>query len=120
MPVLNDGAESARSLLPLLVERPIRLWEYHVSHRTLVMRGRSGDDDPSAYVEVVFTDVLGMKLRSYSYSSLEIREANTGTEMADFVPVPERHRERYLNLVVSGDGAEGFVVCANVHLREGR
>lgn len=40
--------------LPLCLEHPFQLWSYSKSHRTLVLRGRPGEDY-DRYVDVVFT-----------------------------------------------------------------
>ncbi|MFD5798577.1 hypothetical protein [Streptomyces diastatochromogenes] len=103
--------------LPLHFGRPFRPWLYEVSHRRLVLRSQAGGEFGET-VDVVFLDVLGMKLKS-NYASLSIAPAEHLAEIDDFVNIPERHRSRYMKLLVSDGAGEGFVVCGTFHvLRE--
>ncbi|MCR6490203.1 hypothetical protein M8542_46080 [Amycolatopsis sp. OK19-0408] len=74
-------------------------------------------DDGREMVEIEFLDVLGMKVKSY-YDELVIGIAEDGSEIDNFIEVPERHEDRYMRLVVSDGGVGGFVVCGKVLIRE--
>ncbi|MGI5170510.1 hypothetical protein ACQEU3_39795 [Spirillospora sp. CA-253888] len=104
-------------LLPLHLEGSFQVWSYRASHRTLILRTHPGGGYDH-YLDVVFVDVLGMKLAS-SYQGLRVAVADDPSPMDDFLQMPDRYRHRYLNLQVSDGARGGFVVCGRVRLREG-
>ncbi|MDX8048311.1 hypothetical protein SK571_02845 [Lentzea sp. BCCO 10_0798] len=108
-----DGNES----LPLHLEHPFQVWSYSHSHRTLVLRGRPGENYDH-YVDVVFADVLGMKLAS-AYRRLSVEVAADASEMDEFMRSPGRYERGFMNLVVSDGDRTGFVVCGRVDVRRG-
>ncbi|MFE7594280.1 hypothetical protein ACFU6K_33235 [Kitasatospora sp. NPDC057512] len=101
------------------MDHEVILWSYSKSLRTLVLRGRPGEDYTD-YVDLVFGDVLAMKTAS-SYTSLSVTESEDTREIDAFHPIPERHAGKFLKLRVSqGDGAhDGFVVCGVLTVRHG-
>lgn len=110
---MSEGGES----LPLRIEHTFQLWSYSKSHRTLVLRGRPGEDYDH-YVDVIFLDVLGMKLTS-SYEVLSVVAAADASEMDSFMQAPDRYERGFMNLKVSDDTRQGFVVCKRVIVRRG-
>jgi hypothetical protein len=110
---MSDSNES----LPLRLEHPFQVWSYSKSHRTLVLRGRPGEDYDH-YVDVVFTSVIGMKLAS-SYGKLVVDIAADGSEMDEFLRAPDRYERGFMNLEVSDAIHKGFVVCQRVTVRRG-
>lgn len=104
-------------LLPLHFEHVFQTWSYSKSHRKLVLRGRPGQDYDE-FVEVVFNSVLGMKVAS-SYPRLSVSVAASGSEMDDFLKMPERYDRGFVNLEVSDGIRSGFVVCKSVTVRRG-
>nr|BFD89727.1 hypothetical protein KitaXyl93_10870 [Kitasatospora sp. Xyl93] len=109
----------SRASLPLHFDHWFQLWSYTKSHRTLVLRGKPGEDHTD-YVDLVFGDVLAMKTVS-SYTSLTVTEVEDTREIDALLPIPERHAGRFRKLrVVQGDGAhDGFVVCGVLTVRCG-
>src|SRR5438105_3889993 len=102
---MEDISAGSQPGLPLHLDRPFRPWQYEVSHRRLVFRSvadRTGDT-----IDVVFLDVLGMKIR-HDYSQLLIADATVRSEIDDFIDVPERHDARYVRLTVSDGAHVGF------------
>lgn len=103
--------------LPLHLEHPFQLWSYTKSHRTLVLRGRPGEDYDH-YVDVVFISVLGMKIAS-GYGKLSVEVAVDASEMDEFMQAPERYERGFMNLEISDGIRKGFVVCQRVRVRRG-
>lgn len=102
--------------LPLHFKRPFQLWSYQASHRQLVLRGRPEGGLDGA-VEIEFLDVLGMKVKS-QYRELRIAAAPDSAEIDEFVDIPERHRSRYVTLLVTDGSGDGFVVCGALRVHE--
>jgi hypothetical protein len=78
----------SRLVLPARFDRPFFIASYSASHRRLVLRSRptpSGEDE----VDVVFDDVLAMKLKS-SYRTLSITASLGNSEIKSFLEIPER------------------------------
>ncbi|WP_432832844.1 hypothetical protein [Dactylosporangium sp. CA-092794] len=113
---MEEISAGGRLDLPLHIDRQFRPWRYEVSHRRLVFRGSV--DEMGETIDVVFLDVLGMKIR-HKYDQLLIADADDRLEIDEFVDVPERHDARYVRLTVSDGVHVGFVVCASVHIVEG-
>ncbi|MBS2551800.1 hypothetical protein KGQ19_33535 [Catenulispora sp. NL8] len=103
--------------LPLNFDHRFQLWSYSKSHRTLVMRGRPGEAYDE-YVDIVFMDVLGMKLAS-GYSRLTVSAADDPSEMDELLRAPERYSRGFINVEVSDGDTKGFVVCKRVTVRRG-
>ncbi|MGY0460323.1 hypothetical protein ACW14Y_08645 [Kitasatospora sp. cg17-2] len=110
---MPEGNES----LPLDLEHPFQLWSYSKSHRTLILRGRPGEDYDH-YVDVVFTSVIGMKLAT-DYKNLTVVIAADASEMDGFLQAPGRYERGFMNLEVSDATHKGFVVCKRVAVRRG-
>ena len=110
---MSDGNKS----LPLHLEHPFQVWSYSHSHRTLVLRGRPGENYDH-YVDVVFGDVVGMKLGS-NYSRLSVEVSDDASEMDEFLQSPQRYEHGFMNLVVSDGRRTGFVVCGRVDVHRG-
>lgn len=102
---------------PLCFKRAFQPWSYSASHRTLVLRSWSAGD-PDDMVDLEFVDVVGMKTRT-AYKELLISVAGDPTEIEQFVDVPERHRDKYMNLLLSDGAHEGFVVCRSFRVHMG-
>ena len=103
------------AMLPLHFRRSFQLWSYEVSHRRLTLLSQAAGGSES--VEVEFLDVLGMKVKS-SYAELVVKDAEDLAKIDDFVVIPERHKGRYQNLIVSDGALDGFVVCGSVRIHE--
>ncbi|MFE1313692.1 hypothetical protein [Streptomyces sp. NPDC058755] len=103
--------------LPLRFDHVFQAWSYSKSHRKLVLRGRPGQDYDE-FVDVIFNDVLGMKIAS-SYPRLSVSIAADTREMDDFLEMPERYDHRFVNLEVSDGIRRGFVVCKGVVVHRG-
>lgn len=110
---MPDGNES----LPIHLEHPFQVWSYSHSHRTLVLRGRPGEDYDH-YVDVEFGNVLGMKLAT-GYARLSVEVAADASEMDEFLRSPKRYEDRFMKLVVSDGERTGFVVCGRVRVLRG-
>ncbi|MFF4550856.1 hypothetical protein ACFY1J_42965 [Streptomyces sp. NPDC001406] len=99
--------------LPLHFDHVFQVWSYSKSHRKLVLRGRPGQEYDE-FVDVIFNNVLGMKLAS-SYPRLSVAIAADVSEMDEFLDMPERYDRGFVNLEVSSGGTrKGFVVCKTV------
>lgn len=96
--------------LPLHFNHPFQLWSYQISHRMLILRSHTG-------IELEFTDVLAMKVKS-GYRKLLISIMQDGFGFDDFLNIPERHRDRYSVLLVTDGSSDGFVVCGGLRIRE--
>ncbi|MFF8270539.1 hypothetical protein ACF059_24620 [Streptomyces sp. NPDC016562] len=103
--------------LPFHSDHPFQLWSYSKSHATLVLRGRPGETY-DRYVDLVFTEVLGMKVTT-GYRGLSVVSAADTSEMDDFLQKPGRYERGFLNLDVSDGIHKGFVVCKRVRVRRG-
>ncbi|SOD84234.1 hypothetical protein [Streptomyces sp. Ag109_G2-15] len=103
--------------LPLLFGHVFQVWSYSKSHRKLVLRGRPGQEYDE-FVDVVFNDVLGMKIAS-SYPQLSVAIAADVSEMDEFLDMPERYDRGFVNLEVSDGTRRGFVVCKSVVVHRG-
>lgn len=110
---MSEGNES----LPLYFEHPFQLWSYSKSHRTLILRGRPGEDYDH-YVDVIFTSVIGMKVSS-GYKGLTVAVAADASEMDSFLQAQDRYERGYMNLEVLDLIHRGFVVCTRVTVRRG-
>ncbi|MFJ5972752.1 hypothetical protein [Streptomyces sp. NPDC093060] len=103
--------------LPLLFDYAFQTWSYSKSHRKLVLRSRPAQDYDE-FVDVVFSDVLGMKVAS-SYPRLSVSIAADASEVDDFLEMPERYDRGFVNLEVSDGTRRGFVVCKRVVVHRG-
>ena len=98
---------------PITVHRRFRPWRYGVGHSQLLLHARA-DDGHREHINVLFEDVRAVKLRS-SFQPLILLSADAATraDILAFAEIPERHRLRYLCLVLPTNGAEpGFILCA--------
>ncbi|MFD8705064.1 hypothetical protein ACFV1W_20995 [Kitasatospora sp. NPDC059648] len=99
---------------PIHFGRRFYVQSYQVSHRKLVMR--SAPEPRTDPVDVIFDDVLGMKVRS-SYRELHITNSGDPVEVDDFLDLPQRYSLGYTNLTVSDGKTTGFVVCRRLRVR---
>jgi hypothetical protein len=86
---------------PIVLGRRFGVWGYGVGHSQLLLHARAGAADFD-YLNVVFEDVSGVKLRS-SYQQLILVPTGNPVrkDILAFADVPERHQHRYLSLTLS-------------------
>ncbi len=104
-----------REDLPLKFDRLVRPWSYSISHRELILRG-GGPGTPDDNVDLVFLDVLAMKLRM-RFQPLTISDGTDRADLKEFTDIPERYDGRFLRLLLSDGVHEGFVVCGALRVR---
>jgi hypothetical protein len=100
-------------VIPIVLDRRFRVWQYGVSHSELVFHARAGGADVE-HINVLFEGVRAVKLRSsYRPLILHLADESARGPLLASAGIPARHQARMLCLALSGDDAEsGFVVCA--------
>jgi hypothetical protein len=98
---------------PITLHHRFRPWRYGVGHSQLLLHAHA-DHSHREHTNVLFEDVRAVKLRS-SFQPLILLPADAAARAGalTFAEVPERHRFRYLCLILPTDGVEsGFIICA--------